>query len=121
GARLGLLMVGVRASTRMRPWEWRLLLATGGRPGTSAPAATPSASRNLGVVSRGKSWSEAPHLLWSMAAGGFVKRLLQEPSTVRRPYDVIRSGTWFGPGPTKVPHGSDAVRVFACLSAIFIC
>ena len=42
-----------------------------------------SASRNDGSVSRGNSWSDAAKVAVLAAL-----RLLQEPSTVRRPYDV---------------------------------
>ena len=47
-------------------------------------------------------------------------RLLQEPSTVRSPYGVRRSGIWSGPGPTSVPHGLLAVSVAEWCSAILI-
>ncbi len=40
-----------------------------------------SAALNSGLVSRGKVWSAAPYLSWPRI------RLLQEPSTVRRPND----------------------------------
>ena len=65
-----------------------------------------SASRKNGVVSRGKTWLAAPKKEgFGLPANGPVGcpgactpvaalRLLQEPSTVRRPYDVITSGTW---------------------------
>src|SRR3954468_2466976 len=66
-----------------------------------------SACRKSGVVRRGNTGSAAP----KVSRPGI--RLLQLPSTVRRPYDVIGSGTWFGPGPTRAPHGPVAEVVFA--------
>src|SRR3954447_8566435 len=74
-----------------------------------------SASRNFGVVSRGNCWSAAPKL----ARCG--NRSLQDPSTVRRPYGVSRSGIWYFAGPTSVLHGSAEVSVAACRSEILIC
>src|SRR3954452_24218826 len=98
-----------------------------------------SASRKNGVVSRGKIWLDAPKKFGSgLPANGPLGcpgawtpvaafRLLQEPSTVRRPYDVRTSGTCSlsgmpSPGwASRVPHGFDAVSVVLCRSAILIC
>ena len=98
-----------------------------------------SASRKNGVVSRGKTWLDAPKKFGikvpakgpegcpGAATPVAALRLLQEPSTVRRPYDVITSGTcslsgMSSPGwASRVPHGFDAVSVVVCRSAILIC
>src|SRR4051794_25034754 len=84
-------------------------------PAPGKPVGTGSASRKVGVVRRGNNSSDAANRPRS------GKRLLHEPSTVRRPYGVRRSGIWSGSGPTSVPHGLLAVRVAVCRSAILIC
>src|SRR5918912_1072175 len=81
-------------------------------PGGPKPGGTGSASRKLGVVRRGNSSSAAQK---RSRAGN---RLLHEPSTVRSPYGVSRSGIWSGFGPTSVPHGLLAVSVAEWRSAI---
>src|SRR4051794_19305794 len=81
-----------------------------------------SASLNTGEVRRGNTWSDAAKFLVVASL-----RLLQEPSTERRPYDVRMSGTCSASGigspgwARSVPHGLDAVSVVACRSAILIC
>src|SRR4051794_59771 len=88
---------------------------TAGLPGPKKPAPTPSAVRNWAVLRRGNVWSAAANC----SRPG--TRLLHEPSTVRRPYDVRASGIWCGPGPTSVSHGWALLYVAACRSAILIC
>src|SRR3954447_23774798 len=49
-------------------------------------------------------------------------RLLQEPSTVRRPNESRGLGSWWGPVPRSAPQGPVALVVFATwASAILIC
>ena len=85
-------------------------------PGGPKPAATGPAARNTGVVRRGKSSSAAP------IRPRPATRLLQEPSTVRRPKESSGLGSWLGPVPISAPHGPVADVVFATwASATLIC
>src|SRR3954449_454142 len=87
-----------------------------GLPGPKKPAGAPSACRKTGEPARRGNGTSA--------AANFSRpgrRLLHDPSTVRRPYEVSASGIWSGPGPTSVPHGFAGVAVAAWCSAILIC
>src|SRR4051812_35491776 len=92
-----------------------------GTLGPKKPAGAPSAARKTGVVSRGNAWSAAE----KFSSPGL--RLLHDPSTVRRPYDVMMSGTCSASGVvsvgefSRVLHGCSASSVVACRSAILIC
>ncbi len=52
-----------------------------------------SAVLKTGSVSRGKVWSAAPYFAWPGC------RLLQLPSTVRRPKETSGLSIWLGPVP----------------------
>src|SRR3954449_9244884 len=87
-----------------------------GLPGPKKPAGAPSACRKTGEPARRGNGTSA--------AANFSRpgrRLLHDPSTVRRPYEVSASGIWSGAGPTSVPHGFAGVAVAAWCSAILIC
>ena len=92
---------------------WAYEVGPGGPTGSAAVIG--SAARKFGLVNRGKGTSAAANV----SRPG--NRLLQDPSTVRRPNVVSRSGIWSGAVPTRVPQGSAAVAVAACRSAILIC
>jgi hypothetical protein len=74
-------------------------------PGGPKPVGTGSASRKLLSLRRGNTWSAAANV----SRPG--NRLLQDPSTVRRPYEVRRSGICSASGmpspgvATSVSHG----------------
>src|SRR3954452_10184081 len=64
-----------------------------------------SASRKSLELIRGKPWSAEPLVPWPSM------RLLQDPSTVRRPLEISGLGIWSGPLPTSVPHRLSGVCV----------
>jgi hypothetical protein len=87
--------------------------------GPGAPSGAPfSAGPNVAVVSRGMTRCAAPKCVWSATP------LLDDPSTVRRPYGSSGLAIWFGPVPNSGRPGTGAPfgpSLVACASAILIC
>src|SRR5262249_56917103 len=65
-------------------WVYDVGSATACPPGPSMSTVTGCAFRNSGLVSRGKVVSAAPNLVWLGTLPKLI-RLLNEPSTVRKP------------------------------------
>ena len=92
------------------------MVGNDGLPGPNRPAGAFSAAAKSLPPSRTKSWSAAPYVRPAAV------RLLQVPSTVRRPSGRTGLDTWLSPSPSREPQGPVALVVVAtCASAILIC